>query len=310
MKKKRIHFNEINEEIYTPSLWTRPRIVFISVLLVLIGFLANFSLEDKINKILLNVLQKNEACPIQFQKAELSYFLPKVIIKAITIPGLCFGQPYSSLPIREVVIALHSPSFYPPGIRFHLSLKEGGTKVHLYPSVSLFSHYVQIEKTQIDAKIFSVMTSDNKSPIAGLIDISGFVKISNSGNLTDGQLSLTSNNFSIPAQNIKGFNMTPVALNNFSIQSHFSNATTMLIDEITIGKSNSPIELNLKGKINISPSGLSSSMLSLNGTLFLSQYFLNNFSFVKIFFPANNTTGKYQMTLEGPLGNLGPPQFN
>jgi hypothetical protein len=309
MKKKRIHFNEINEEIYTSSRWTKPRLFIISSFILIIGFLANFSLEDKINKFLLSVLQKNDACPIQFQKAELSYFLPKVVIKSITIPGSCFNQPYSNLPIHEVVIALHSPSFYPPGIRFHLSLKEGATKVHLYPSVSFFSQYIEVEKTQIDAKIFSVMTSDNKPPLAGIIDISGFLKIANNGNLTDGQLSLVSNNFSIPAQNIKGFNMSPVALNKFSIQSHFSNATTMLIDEIKIGKSNTPIELNLKGKINISPSGLPASVLSLNGTLFLSQYFLNNFSFVKIFFPPNNTTGKYQMKLEGPLGNLGPPQF-
>lgn len=309
MKKKRIHFNEINEEIYAPVFWTKTKIILISFALLIIGFLTNFSLEEKVNKILQNVLQKNDACPVQFQKAELSYFLPKVTIKSISIPGSCFGHPNNTLPIHEMVIALHSPSFYPPGIRFHLSLKEGATKIHLYPSISFFSHYIEIEKTQIDAKIFSVMTAENKSPIAGLIDISGFLKIS-SGNLTDGQLSLVSNNFSIPAQNISGFNMTPVALNKFSLQSHFSNATTMLIDEIKIGKSNSPIEMNLKGQIQISPSGLQSSMLTLKGSLFLSQYFLNNFSFVKIFFPPNNTTGKYQMKLEGPLGNLGPPQFN
>lgn len=309
MKKKRIHFNEINEEIYTPVFWTKTRIILASFTLLIIGFLANFSLEEKVNKFLHSILQKNEACPIQFQKAGLSYFMPKVTVKSISIPGTCFGHPNNNLPIHEMVIALHSPSFYPPGIRFHLSLKEGATKIHLYPSISFFSHYIEIEKTQIDAKIFSIMTAENKSPVAGLIDISGFLKIS-SGNLTDGQLSLVSNNFSIPAQNISGFNMSPVALNKLSIQSHFSNANTMLIDEIKIGKSNSPIEVNLKGQISISPSGLQSSILSLKGSLFLSQYFLNNFSFVKIFFPPNNTTGKYQMKLEGPLGNLGPPQFN
>lgn len=309
MKKKRIHFNEINEEIYAPAIWTKTRVIIISLSLLIIGFLANFSLEEKVNKLLQSVLQKNDACPIQFQKAELSYLLPKLTIKSLSVSGACFGRPNNTLPIREVVIALHSPSFYPPGIRFHLSLKEGNTKIHLYPSISFFSHYMEIEKTQIDAKIFSVLTEDNKSPLDGLIDISGFLKIS-SGNISDGQLTLTSNNFSIPAQNISGFNMSPVALNKLSIQSHFSNASTMLIDEIKIGKSNSPIEVNLKGQINISSSGLQSSILSLKGTLFLSQYFLNNFSFVKIFFPASNTTGKYQMKLEGPLGNLGPPQFN
>jgi hypothetical protein len=309
MKKKRIHFNEINDEIYSPKLLTRSKVIILGLTLLIVGFFSNFSLEDKINKFFLNLLQKNEACPIQFQRAELSYFFPKITIKSLSIPGACFGQPYNNLPIREAVIALYSPSFYPPGIRFHLSLKEGNTKIHLYPSISFFSNYVEINKTQIDAKIFAIMTADNKSPIEGIIDISGFFKIS-SGLMTDGQLSLTSNNFSIPAQNIKGFNMSPVALNKLSVQSHFSNEATMQIDEIKIGKANSPVEVKLKGKISLSPQGLPSSILSLNGSLMLSQYFLNNFSFVKIFFPANNTTGKYQMKLEGPLGNLGPPQFN
>lgn len=256
-----------------------------------------------------DVLIKNESCPIQFRKAELSYFLPKITLKSLLIPGTCFNQINNGITLKDVVLALHSPSFYPPGIRFHITINEGSTKVHLYPSVSFFSNYIEIDKSQIDAKLFSVMTSDNKSPIAGLVDISGFFKIS-SGILTDGQLSVTSGNFSIPAQNIKGFNMSPISLDKLSVQSHFSSSSIMLIDEIKVGKKNSPIELNLKGQVNISPNGLSNSMLSLKGSLFLSQYFLNNFSFVKIFFPANNTTGKYQMKLEGPLGNLGPPQFN
>jgi hypothetical protein len=309
MKKKRIHFNEINEEIYTPRIWTISKIITVSISLIIIGFLANFSLEQKINKFLQNTLQNNSACPIQFQKAELSYFFPKISIRALTIPGICFGHPNSGLAVREVNIALHSPSFYPPGIKFHISANEGTTKIHLYPSISFFSNYIEIDKTLIDAKIFSIMTSDNKSPIAGLINISGFLKIT-SGIITDGQISLTSKNISIPAQNISGFNMTPVTLNNLNLQSHFLNKTTMLIDELKIGKSNSPIELNLKGQLNMSPTGLSNSLLSLKGTLFLSQYFLNNFSFVQIFFPASNKTGKYQMTLDGPLGNLGAPKFN
>ncbi len=309
MKKKRIHFNEINEEIYGPKTWTKPKIILISFFLVFTGFFANFSLEEKINKFLHDVLIKNESCPIQFRKAELSYFLPKITLKSLLIPGTCFNQINNGITLKDVVLALHSPSFYPPGIRFHITINEGSTKVHLYPSVSFFSNYIEIDKSQIDAKLFSVMTSDNKSPIAGLVDISGFFKIS-SGILTDGQLSVTSGNFSIPAQNIKGFNMSPISLDKLSVQSHFSSSSIMLIDEIKVGKKNSPIELNLKGQVNISPNGLSNSMLSLKGSLFLSQYFLNNFSFVKIFFPANNTTGKYQMKLEGPLGNLGPPQFN
>ena len=152
------------------------------------------------------------------------------------------------------------------------------------------------------------MNPENKSPIAGLIDISGFLKISGS-NITDGQLSITSKNFTLPAQNFKGFNLSLIALNKLNVEAHFSNATTMQIDQIKIGQSNAPIEVNLKGKINVSPNGFSNSLLSLKGTINLSQFLLNNYSFIKIFFPPTNTTGKYQMKLEGPLNNPGAPVF-
>lgn len=309
MKKKRIHFNEINEEIYTPKIWTKGRIILVSIILLILGFFANFSLEEKINKGLLALLQKNDGCPVQFQKAELSYFLPKVKIKSLTVPGNCFGQPGQTLLIREIILSLHSPSFYPLGIRFHLSLKEGATDVHLYPTLSFFSHYLEIDKTKIDAKFFNFLNSDGKSPIGGTIDVAGFLKFT-TGNITDGQLSLTSKNFHLPAQNFRGFNLSLMSLSKLSIKAHFSTPGTMQVDEIKIGQSNAPIEINLKGKINVSQNNFGNSQLSLKGNINLSQFLLNNYSFIKIFFPPNNTTGKYQMSLDGPLNNLGPPIFN
>lgn len=308
MKRKRIQYNELSEEIYGPKYWTKPRLIATGIIILLFGFLFNFSLEDKINKWLLATLSANEACPIIFEKAELSYFLPKINIKKPVILGSCFGQMNNKLPLHEFKIAFSRPSFYPPGIKLHVSITEGRTKLNLYPTLSPFSQFVDIEDSKIDSVIFAAFTSDNKSPVAGILNIEGFLKYAG-GIMEDGNLTIVSRDFKIPAQNIKGFEMTQLNLNRLSLKAHFTNKTTMQIDQIEIGQPSAPVDLKLKGNLLISPSGFINSQLQLAGTLHLSNSMLTNFSFLKLFLPSDNTSGTYQMKLMGPLGNLGPPQF-
>lgn len=309
MKRKRIQYNELNEEIYTPKYWTRPKLILIGAALLCFGFLFNFSIEDKINKWLLLTLSSNEACPVIFEKAELSYFLPKITVQKPVILGSCFGQVNNRLPLQNIKISLHSPSFYPPGIKLHALITAGKTVINLYPVVSPFSQYIDIEDTKIDAQIFAAMTSNNISPVAGTLTIKGFLKL-DSGTLEDGQLDITSNNFYLPAQNISGFEMTLINLKRLNIQARFTNKTTMQIDHIDIGQPGMPVELKLKGNLLINPNSFINSRLQLSGPLHLSNYILVNYEFLKLFLPAGNTSGTYQMKINGTLGNLGPPQLN
>lgn len=308
MKRKRIQYNELNEEIYGPKYWTKTKLIIIGIVLLLFGFLFNFSLEDKINKWLLATLSTNEACPIVFDKAEVSYFLPKINIIKPVILGSCFGQMNNKLPLHDFKIAVSGPSFYPPGVKLHVSITEGRTKLNLYPTISPFSQYVEIEDSKIDSQIFAAMTSDNKSPVAGILTIDGSLKFS-SGVVEDGYLNIVSRDFYLPAQNIKGFEMTRINLNKLILKAHFTNKTTLKIDQIQIGQQNMPVELKLKGNLLINPASFISSQLQLDGTLHLASAILTNFSFLKLFLPEGNTSGTYQMRLTGPLGNLGPPQF-
>src|SRR4051812_22153089 len=110
MKRKRIQYNELNEEIYNPKYWTRTRLIVCGLFILLFGFLFNFSLEEKINKALQSTLSSNDACPVLFEKAELSYFLPKVNLRKPVVMGRCFGQPNNSLPLQNFTIALAGPS--------------------------------------------------------------------------------------------------------------------------------------------------------------------------------------------------------
>lgn len=308
MKRKRIQYNEINEETYAPKYWTKPRLVLIGIVLLFLGFLVNFSLEERVNKFLQTTLGNNQACPIQFEKAELSYFLPKITIKKPVIMGACFGQFNNRLEFRDFKIGFHSPSFYPVGVRLHVEATSGKTYLNIYPVISVFSQNVKIEKTIIDAQIFAPMTENNVSPVSGQMRVEGFFEFK-SGTVVDGDLDIVSKNFSLPSQNIKGFELTQLNLESLKVTAHFSDPQTLSVDRIQIGKANAPIELNLKGLMKINERDFMGSNLTLNGNLKLSQYMLTNFSFLKLFLPESNTSGNYQMKINGPLRNPGAPQI-
>jgi len=152
------------------------------------------------------------------------------------------------------------------------------------------------------------MTNNNKSPIAGILNLEGFLKFS-SGSITDGQIEIQSNDFHIPAQTINNFEIKLLNLKKFNFSAHFANTQTMLIDKFDIGQANTPLELKLKGSLIINSSNFMSSLLQISGPLHLDTYVLTNFEFIKLFLPIGNTNGTYQMKLVGALDNLGKPEF-
>ena len=308
MKRKRIQYNELNEEIYTPIYWTKLRLIFIGIVLLIFGFLVNFSLEEKLNKFLQIALSANSACPVQFEKAELSYLLPKIIVQKPVIMGACFGQMNNKLPLKDLKISFHSPTFLPLGIRLHVEANSGRSYINLYPVLSVFSQNLRIEKTIIDTQIFAPMTESNSSPVSGLLSIEGFFEFS-SGTVTGGELEIVSHNFTLPSQNLKGFELTQLSLETLNLTAHFTDKSTMAIDRLQIGKKDAPVELVMKGTLKVSPGDFMGSRLNLKGNLKLSQFILVNFSFLKLFLPASNTSGNYEMKINGPLRSPGAPQL-
>ena len=308
MKRKRIPYNEISEETYEPKYWTKIRLILIGILLLFLGFLINFSLEDRLNRYLQTTLNNNQACPIQFDRAEISYFLPKVIIKKPVIMGACFGQFNNRLDFRDIKIGLHSPSFYPVGLRLHVQATSGKSYINMFPVVSVFSQNIKIENTMIDTQIFAPMFENNISPLSGQMNVEGFFEFK-AGAVYDGAINVVSKNFLLPSQNIKGFELTQLNFETFTLSAHFTDPQNFVIDQIQIGKNLAPIELALKGLIKINENNFLASNLSLKGNLKLSENILLNFAFIKLFLPESNTSGNYQIKINGPLGNPGPPEL-
>jgi hypothetical protein len=308
MKKRRIQYNELSEEIYESPFWTLPKLVFVSVLIAFVGFLVNFSLEERINKLLQAKLSSNASCPIQFERAELSYFLPSLTLKKPVILGACFGQYRNRLDFKDIKIGFHSPSFYPIGLRLHIEAHTGKSFLNLYPVISIFTQSVKIEKTVIDSQLFGVMSQNGISMVSGTLSLEGFFEFQ--GNqIVDGELDIVSKNFSLPAQNIKGFELSRINLQTLKVSAKFIEPGVLEISNLNIGSAQAPVEIKLVGNLKLNQNDIMTSVLSLDGKLRLSEAMLLNFSFLKLFLPENNTSGSYQLKLTGPLRNLGPPQI-
>lgn len=308
MKRKRIQYNELSEDIYAEKDWTKARLFFIGFTLLFVGFLLNISPEEKINKYLQNFLSKNTSCPIQFEKIELFYFPPKILIKKPIVQGSCFQQYNHQLELNSIKVSLDSPTFYPPGLRFHIALAAEKSQLNLFPIISFFSQSIKIEKTLIDSQFFAPFMQNNISPLLGLFSVEGFFEFK-SGVINDGAIEIASRNLILPAQNINGFELSQINLESLNITAHFLDSSNVQIEKIQLGSKTSPVELSLNGELSIQNKSIMNSKLNLNGELRLSSSILLNYPFIKLFLPEKNANGIYKMKINGPLYNPGIPQF-
>jgi len=242
---------------------------------------------------------------MSFEKAELQYFLPKILIKKLNIKGQCFGNPENDLILQNMNIGLSFPSLYPLGLKLHLEIKEGQTHLDIYPIISIFSRVIKFEESVIDAKLLGVFSASKTSYFAGLIHINGLLKF-DSENLIDGELNLESKNFSIPPQNINGFEVPLLKLNRFELKSEVTKNNLLKVNTFNIGDNKSPASLSLSGQVNVSPQMFSNSLVVLKGNMKLSSLLLSNFQFLNLFLPKDRTDGNYIFSLSGPISQLTP----
>lgn len=308
MKRKKVQYNEINDEIYTPEDLSKIKIIFLCFVLLLLGFLVNFNFPDRINAWLKPILANNQSCPIQYEKIEFELFMPKMIFKNPVIHGACFGQYYQKLPLKEINMAIHGPSFVPPGIKLKLSAKQGNTLINVIPSLSFGKKVIEIRDSKLDAKHMAVLFADGKSPFQGIISIDGVFHLEGS-RLTEGKLDLNSRNLVMPEQNIKGFLAPTMNLKTLSLKARVSKDSNLDIREFKLGNG-TPMGLMLRGRIFLNQENFGSSQVTLDGTLQTTPYFLESFALLKLLLPPDpNPSGLFKMKLKGELQRLGQPEL-
>lgn len=308
MKRKKVQYNEINDEIYSPEEISKVKIIFLCLVLLFIGFLLNFNFSDRINALLKPMLANNQSCPILYDKLEFEFFMPKIIFRNPVILGQCFGQFNQKLPLKEMNMSLQGPSFVPPGIKLKLQAKQGQTAINILPSISFSKRVIEIRESKIDATHLGVMFQDGKSPFQGIITMDGVFHLDGT-KLTEGKLDMASRNLVLPEQNIKGFLAPNMNLKTLSLKARVNKDSNLDIREFKLGNG-TPMGLNLKGRIFLNQDSIGSSQVNLEGTLQTTPFFLESFALLKLLLPPDpNPNGLFKMKLKGELARLGQPEL-
>ena len=309
MKRKKVQYNEINDEIYAPEEISKVKIIFLCLVLLFVGFLLNFNFQDRINNIIRPILANNQSCPILYEKLDFEFFMPKIIFKNPTILGQCFGQYNQKLPLKEMNVSFQGPSFVPPGIKLKLHARQGTTNINVIPSLSFSKRVIEIRESKIDANHLGVMFSDGKSPFQGTLTLDGVFHLE--GNkLTEGKLDMNSRNLVMPEQNIKGFQAPNMNLKTLVLKLRVTKDSNLDVREFKLGNG-TPMGLNLKGRIFLNQETMANSQVNLEGTLQTTPFFLESFALLKLLLPPDpNPNGLFKMKLKGELARLGQPELS
>lgn len=308
MKRKKIQYNEISEEIYSPEEISKAKIIILCIVLLLVGFFLNFNFQERVNAILKPILLSNQNCPIQYDQSDFQFFRPKFILKNPIIMGQCFGQYGQRLPLKELSIALNGPSFVPPGIELKIEAKQGKTNLKIYPSLSFGKTVILFKEKEstIDLSMLGVLFQEGKSPFNGTVNLDGVIHLADN-KISEGRINLTSKNLVLPEQNIKGFLAPNMNLKTFALKLLITNGKDVRISEFKLGNGN-PMGLNLKGSLALNQARLPSSQIRLDGRFQTTPFLLENFALLKLLLPPEpNPDGLFKFNLQGELGSLPQP---
>ncbi len=305
--KKQIVDNQLNEIIYSSNLlnWN---FIILGIISLILGFVFNIPLKEKVTDIITSKLSSSEQCPIFYERIEVGSFLQNVNLTGPIISGTCLGR-QNSIRFDSILANFSIPSLSPPGVKIHLLIRDNKSEINLFPVISYPKTSLEINETNIKGELIQKL-------IGGSLQISGDFKIESNlemekGDLLDGGISILSKNLIIPRQTISGFNIPPLLLRNFEVKGDIEQKNNVEISSIIIGDSNSMIFTQLKGKLTLNSTTFSQSNLDLTGKIKFSKEFINSFPILNLLLSGKTPgqDGLYNIKLQGPILSLKPSIF-
>ncbi len=277
-------------------------------LLVVVLFFATFVFTFPFEKTLLGFVEKvitsQRACPISYEKIELSYFMPGINFKNPTISGNCFQKPGNDLALDKLAVTFAGPNFSPFGVRFKALAETEQSHIEAYPAVGFSGRVVRITDTKIGADILSTLTGMDL--IVGELDIDGLVELA--GNqVSSAKLKIESKSLKTSMTNIAGFLLPPMNLGSLLVLSELDASGKLFIEKLTLGSANSTLAANFKGDLTLNRYNMLYSNADLTGEVRFSDEFFEAIPIVKLLLQGKQPTdGFYKLELKGPLGQTRP----
>jgi len=290
--------NQIDNEVkYDLAFLMNPKWIIFSFSFFILVALYNFPLSKKIDQIVYSSLAVSNSCKIQISDYGINVFpLPHLSIKNLNVPATCFGRGKDSIFLPELRAYFRGPSFSPLGVLFKVESEFKSVPIELFFTAGISNFVVVMKESTIPLEILRDFLPGVK--LAGHVKTDFYFEISKM-KLKKINLNIQSKTFVIPAQNIEGYKIETLNIQDMQLIAATDEKSNLKISKFILGNEQSPVRSSFKGSINISPNNLMSSSIDLQGELALSKELSDSLGF--LFTQFDKKDNFYQIHLSGLL---------
>lgn len=273
------------------------------IAIFLLGIIIYFPFMFKIKSVVKEQLNHIPGCAVDYDDIHLEFLLPKLIVRDLAIPQSCFGQHGAPLRMDNVYLYFRGLSFSPFGPHFKIETNLNGIPLSSYLSAGIGGVALNVKDNEFELnKVSKTLPAIN---LAGKIKLDLLARMKGQ-NLSDLKLKIESKDFTLPGQNIQGFKLATMRLNNLLIKADMAGKKVKVSDFI-VGDQDAPIRANFRGDLAINQRNFTGSQLNLKGEVAFAQSFLEKYSIIKLVMAKFDKKDEfYQIKLTGPLSSPKP----
>jgi type II secretion system protein N len=268
-------------------------------------FLLNFPILGMIETKVRDALSSNRACPITFDKMDISFFLPEIILDHVNISGKCINKK-NDIVMSKITSSINGPSFSPLGVSTQTNFDFLSNNVEILFSQGIGSSVLKLNNQVI--KLHTLRDISEMVNLKGNLDINTLIELKDFV-VKSGNIFLKSKNLAIGSMNISGFNTPSLDIKHFSLKGQITKGV-LNITELIIGNKNSPIRASFKGKIIINNRNIMVSKMDLKGEIQFSKDLREKLFFIDQFLKSYNKKDNfYLIQLKGTLSYAVPSTY-
>jgi hypothetical protein len=272
-----------------------------------VGFLRTFPLENKLKTLLQSQAKAIPGCSIDFSSLTYNLVIPQIRMNDVVMSPMCMGKAGKDFSFPEIVLGFQGLSFAPIGPLFGGRINFQGEEIRFKTAIGLGSTLIRIEEEEISLKKLMPLVSESFR-LDGKIVLNSVINLGKDS-IQSMSLMATSKNLVIPAQSLlDGMLAVPnINFGDFSLKLSMDIPGKLRVEEMILGKSQSPVRTKFKGIIELAKSNIQNSPVDLTGETFITQDFLDKNAVLNLFLNQfTQKDGYYQIRLGGTLGQIKP----
>jgi len=285
----------------SPSKFKTFLVGVLGFILLVIGFLNYYPVGDAIKKVI-RTQMAGSGCNPDFGDLSINPLLLKIEVTELSLPSRCFNQAGKPLNLPFVSINYHLISFLPLGLPFRVDTQIEGNPLSIHFVAGIGEQLIRVKDQKLSlSKLLPLVAPEFK--IAGDLTVDLSMSSTYQGTMTGMNLKAVSKNFTIPGQNIQGFELPNLRVGEIFVEASSENPPRIVIEKLIAGNPNSPIRANFKGRIDLQEGNPAFSPMELVGEVNFSPSLKESIGILDLLMePYPQRDGFYQVKIGGTLG--------